>query len=136
MRAHPFLFSLRYSNRARRLCAVVQLAFFLPACSTWRTQPVAPRELLETQHPRTIRATMTNQSQLTMEGPEIQGDTLYGRVGDLAKDRTRTGVALVNVKHVATRETDGPKTALAVLGGAAAAFGVYVAALLVTHPWD
>ena len=132
------MFSLRHSNRAHRLCAVVQLAFFLPACSTWRTQPVAPQELLETQHPRSIRVTQTDGSQLILEEPEIQGDTLYGRAWEPVGGRAaeRTSMALAHVEQVSIRKTDGTKTGLLVLGGVAAAFGVYVAAILIAHPWD
>jgi hypothetical protein len=94
---------------------------------------VTPQKLLEAQRPERIRATLRDQTQFTFELPAIQGDTLYGWD---EKRLQRRRVALENVEHVATRHLDAGKTALLVLGTAAAAVVVAGAALVATIPKD
>ena len=104
-----------------RLGLILQLTLCLSGCHTWRTQSVSPREVVETQRPQRIRVSLASQSQLTLEVPEIQGDTLFGHVGEDPKNRKPIGLPLSVVKQVAVRQSDAGKTAVAVvLGGGAA----------------
>ena len=105
----------------RRLGLVAQLTVCLTGCHTWRTQTVSPREVVETQQPQRVRVSLTSQSQLVLESPEIQGDTLFGHVGEDPKTRKPIGLPLSVVEQVAVRQSDAGKTAVALVGGAGAA---------------
>ena len=104
-----------------RFGLVLQLTVGLTGCHSWRTQTVSPREVVETQHPPRIRVSLTSKSELTLEAPEIQGDTLFGHVGEDPKTRKPIGLPLSVVEQVAVRQSDAGKTAVALVGGAGAA---------------
>lgn len=120
----------------RRLGVVVQLSVCLTGCQSWRTQSISPREVVETQHPRRIRVSLASQSQLELEAPEIQGDTLFGHVGEDPKSRKPIGLPLSVVEQVAVRQSDAGKTAVAVVGGAGAAVVLFGLLSLALDPPD
>jgi hypothetical protein len=62
----------------RRLTVLVQLTSFLAACMTWRTEPIAPANLIANQKPSVVRITRTDSSRVTLREPAIRGDSLYG----------------------------------------------------------
>ncbi len=113
------------SSSAKRFFALVQLVTFLPGCSTWEVQSASPADVLENQHPNAVRVTRSDSSRITLQKPEISGDTLYGTVGDYGMQREpRTAVAVSDVDHVEVPRVNGTNTALVGLGIAAATFGV------------
>lgn len=131
------MFPLTLSPRARRLTALVQLTVFLPACSSWIVEPVTPSDLVQTQHPRSVRITQIDHSHLTLDKPEIRSDTLYGSTSSANGElREPTGIALGDIDEIAVRKTDVVETSLLVLGGAAAAAGVGVLIFLASLPAD
>jgi hypothetical protein len=120
----------------RRLDLVAQLTVCLTGCHTWRTQTVSRREVVETQHPERIRVSLTNQSELTLEAPEVQGDTLLGQIGQ-EQDQRRLGIPLASVERIAIRQADRGKTAVAAAlgaGGAVVLFGLL--SLAINHRTD
>ena len=128
--------ALAHPHPARRLCALMLLSAFPLACSTWSVQPTTPRDLIATQHPKSVRVTRMDHTRLVIVEPEISADTMYGfaerglRLGRGARPsdgtRSRTGIPLSDVREIAVRRTDWAKTGFA---GAAVAG---VAALVIT----
>jgi hypothetical protein len=107
------------------------LSVFLPACSSWYAQPTSPRELIVTQHPRSVRVIRADHSSLVVAEPEIRGDTLYGlaeqglQLG--GRRRTSTRIPLDDVEQIAVRKIDPVRTGLA--GAAVAGVAAFVYAV-------
>jgi hypothetical protein len=110
----------------RRVCALVQLVVFLPACFSWRVQSAAPAELLGTQHPTSVRVTAHDRSHLTLNNPEIRGDTLYGTPDRVVTDTAaqRVGIPLANVREIAVRRSDPTRNTLLIVGIGVATFSI------------
>jgi hypothetical protein len=62
----------------RRLIACVLLPCYLAACSSWKTQEIAPEQVLAEEQPDTVRVTLTDGSQVEVYQPAASGDTLMG----------------------------------------------------------
>jgi len=114
---------------SHRVETLVLLGLFLPACSRWYVQPTAPRELIGTQHPRSVRVIRTDHSRVVVAEPEIRGDTLYGLAeqGLGGRARTRTRIPLDDVGQIAVRKIDAVRTGL--LGAAVAGVAAFVYAV-------
>jgi hypothetical protein len=95
---------LRRHAAARRVGAVVQLALFLSGCLSWRAEPTSPADLMVSRKPSVVRITQPDSSRLILRDPVVQGDTLYGRpqANLKARPKARTGIALADVKGIAT----------------------------------
>lgn len=79
--------SLRHS----RTPAVVLLALYLQACTSWVQAPLPPRQLIETaEPPRSIRITRPDGSKQVIRDPRIQGDSIASTAEDC-----RTSIAAV-----------------------------------------
>ena len=120
------MFPFGHLRHLRSLCAIVRLTTFVPSCSSWQVQSTTPTDVVAS-HPDELRVTRSDSSRVTLQRPEISGDTLYGKAG--GKDESvgpRTdGIPLADVAHVAVRRPDGTTTALVVgVGVAAATFAV------------
>jgi hypothetical protein len=112
-------------RRARRLLALVQLAAFLPACTSWQVQPASPADVLATQRPERIRVIRADSSDMTLRNPEIHGDTLYG-VPSHSTSSTgpeRASIPLAKVEQVAVLRPDNTKSTLFAVGLAVVTFG-------------
>lgn len=92
---------------------------FLSACSSWRTQPVTPRELIETQHPGAVRVERLDRSRIELRHPRLAPDSLVGE-----HRGQRSAVALADISRVAVRRGDGLKTGGLVLGIVATPFAL------------
>src|SRR3954447_717056 len=87
----------------RSLCGIVQVATFVPACTSWQVQSTAPSDVVAA-HPDVLLVTRSDSSRIELRRPEISGDTLYGTGGKDRKAGPRTdGIALADVAHVAVR---------------------------------
>jgi hypothetical protein len=95
------------------MVALVQLALFLPACTRWQVEPVAPAELVS-QKPSIVRLTLPDSSHLVLTDPVVRGDSLYGHRQKLnqALGRRPEAVALAQVQEIAVPRQDPTKTTL------------------------
>ena len=110
-------------RRQRRLIALVQLAIFLPACTSWQVDSAAPAELFG-KRPSIVRLTMSDSSRLVLNDPVIRGGTLYGhrQLPDQSRTQQPEGIPLAEVQEIATLRSDPTKTTLLVTGIAVATF--------------
>jgi hypothetical protein len=107
----------------RRLIALVQLAVFLPACTSWQVEPATPAELLG-KRPSMVRLTTSDSSRVVLLDPEVRGDTLYGhrQLPDQSRAEQPEAIALAQVQEIAILRSDPTKTTLLVTGIAVATF--------------
>ena len=107
----------------RRWLAVLQLILFLPACTSWRIEPLAPAEVIAKQ-PSPIRLTLSDSSHLTLVEPVIRGDILYGyrQKPDQSRAEYPDTVPLTRVSEIAVRRPDATKTTLFAVGLLVATF--------------
>jgi hypothetical protein len=91
------------------------------ACTSWRMNALSPQAAVQ-GHPRTLRVTRTDSSQVILHDPGLQGDSIVG----ITPQQTRVGVPLDSVAVTHTRRTSAVKTVFAVVGVAAAAFAAVV----------
>ena len=96
----------------RRIIACILLPCYLVACMSWKTQEASPQQVLAEEQPDKVQVTLTDGSQLVLEGPVVSGDTLSG-----LDDGTPVHIPVANVSSIAVKETDGVKTGLLVFGG-------------------
>ena len=83
------------------------LASSLTACTSWRVQiGWSPRELVSTEHPKVVRLTHADGSQVILHHPRLgAGESLAGVV-----DGAPSSVAVADVTQVAVREFSPGKT--------------------------
>ena len=120
----------------RRPIACLLLVWYLPACTSYKTTAVAPQEAVAGQ--KTVIVTVDaggSQETLHVNGPWVRGDTLGGtpcRLDDNRVYRCSTdeawAVPLSQVVEVKTKQVDGFRTTVAVVGGLAV--GMLVAATI------
>ncbi len=91
------------------------------ACTSWRLNALSPQAVVES-HPRALMVTRTDSSQVILNDPGLQGDSIVG----ITPRQTRTGVPLDSVATTHTRRTSAVKTVFAVIGVGAAAFAALV----------
>jgi hypothetical protein len=103
--------------------AWVQLALFLPACTSWQVEPVPPSTLVA-EKPSLVRVTLPDRSHLVLNDPVIQGDTLYGyrqKLNQAVVEQPKA-VPLSQVREIAVQRQDPTGTTLV-------GFGLVVAAV-------
>ena len=107
------MFRLERRCVRRRVAAWVQLALFLPACTSWQVEPVAPSELVS-RKPSVVRVTLPDSSHMVLNDPVIRGDTLYGyrQMPNQALAERADAVALSQVQEIAVLKSDPTKTTL------------------------
>ena len=74
-----------------RVGAVFAVAMQLHACTTWKPEPLVPRQLLVDQRPKTVRATLHDGRRLIVTRPSIVGDSVLGAVGECRPSDSRFG---------------------------------------------
>lgn len=115
----------------RRIAMLVTLCAYLSACTSWKTQSVAPEQVFLTKQPKQVRVTRADQSRLVLVNPEITGDSLVGELpgsGKQGQPSRRAGVPLAEVKQVAIQGVDAGKTILLGVGLGVTALVVIAAA--------
>ncbi len=105
------------------------------ACTSWHLNAVSPRAVVE-GHPRTVMVTLTDSSEIVLNEPGLQGDSIVG----MNRHQTREGVPLDSIAMTHTRRTSAVKTVFAVIGVGAAAFASLVIGFVIhcsaTDCWD
>jgi hypothetical protein len=99
----------------QRVIAIVLMAGQLSACTSWRVETLSPAEVIRVHRPAKVRLEDTDGHREVLYRPEVQGDTVKGRraVSDPAPNR---GLALSQIKQVATRHVSSGRTVGFVLG--------------------
>jgi hypothetical protein len=117
------MFRLERRRARRRVAAWVQLILFLPGCTSWRVEPVAPSAVVS-QKPPVVRVTLPDSSHLVLNDPVIRGDTLFGYRQKLnrALGEQPDGVPLSEVREIAVLRQDPGKTTVLGFGIAVTTF--------------
>jgi hypothetical protein len=97
----------------RRPIAYALLVWSLASCTFWRVESgVSLKELISTEHPKVVRLTETNGSQVVLDQPRIvAGDSVWG-----FHNGVLSSIAVSDVSQVAIRKVDGGKTTWLALG--------------------
>ncbi|NNG16434.1 MAG: hypothetical protein HKM89_08135 [Gemmatimonadales bacterium] len=66
--------------RTRQFASLIVMALYLAGCTTWRVQPVAPQQLVETERPSKVRVETTQNQKLVFDQPFVRDDSLMGYV--------------------------------------------------------
>jgi hypothetical protein len=85
-------------------------------------------------HPQEIRVERSNGNSETLYTPEVRGDSLVGRRA-LDARRIDRSIALVDVRHIATRHINAARTT-ALLVGLGAVVGIFVGISKIQGPFD
>lgn len=122
----------RWSHVLRaHLAATLFIALLSTACYEWHTESMAPASVLATRQPAMLRVIRTDGSQVVLQRPRLQGDTLVGIGYPEVEHEVR--VALSDVKQVATGNFSMGRT-LGLGVGVAAGVLAAVAALVFSNP--
>jgi hypothetical protein len=110
-----------------RYISAVLLATYLSACTSWQVQKVVPEKTFSDPLyvRKGVRVTTLDNRRFVLRQPELRNDSIAGRVNDT----TEMAIPLQGVSELAVRRPDAGRTALLVLGSAAAAGGVVLAAV-------
>src|SRR6185436_12726011 len=103
---------------------VLILYLLCTACTTWRPDTLTPQAVVQ-GHPRSLRVTRRDSSQVVLTTPQLQGDTILG----LGPKKAQVRVPLDSVLLTDTRHGDGGMTVLVVVGVLATLFAVATAVL-------
>jgi hypothetical protein len=124
---------MRTYSRTRRLMAVVLLAWFQPACTTFQTTDLAPQEALEGQEQAILTvADSAGERIIHLANPWVTADSIGGTPCDqhfTCSAGSTLSVPLSSVQRLEVKRYD--KKATMLLGGVvlAAALVVFMAAL-------
>lgn len=105
-----------------RSIATSLLVLHMASCHSWRSEALAPAQLVPAEHPEVVRVTRSDGSILILRHPTVRNDSMFGIGPDSAEAR----LALQDVREVEVRRFSAGKTAglvLGVAGGAALAVG-------------
>jgi len=124
---------MRTNARVRRLIAIVLLAWFLPACSSFQTTDLAPQEAVENQEQVILTvADSTGEHIIRLSDPWVTPDSIGGvpcdEYFDCSAGATRS-VPLSSIQRLEIKRFDGTATAWAVGVVVVAAGAVFVVAM-------
>ena len=112
-----------YNSCLWRPSARVVLILYLSctACTSWRPDSLTPQAVVASK-PLSLRVTRTDSSQVILDNPAMQGDTIVG----VGKHKAQVRVPLNSVLLTDTRRADTGKSVLVLLGVAAVVAAVLV----------
>jgi len=113
----------RSSISLRRTVALVLIPLVATGCHSWRTAAVAPRAVIESEHPYVVRVTTQDSARQVLRGPRIVADTLRG-----ARGNDSVAVALRDVTRMDVERFSAGKTAALVVVLGLIVYGVLSAA--------
>ena len=93
------------------------------ACTSWRPDSLTPQAVVQSK-PRSLRVTRTDSSQVVVNHPQLQGDTIVG----VGQYKAQVRVPLDSVLLTDTRRGDAGKTMVALMGVAVAVYVAWLAA--------
>jgi hypothetical protein len=93
----------------------VTLLTFGLGCTSWKTQQLAPEQVVASKRPEQVRVIQSNGAQLELWSPQLSNDSLVGRLQ--RTDSTKlTGMPLADIKELQVRGVSAGKTVLLVAG--------------------
>ena len=107
--SRPILPGFTRGQTASRWTALLLLACYLPACSSWQVRG-EPVPLIVADHPAEIQVTLDDGSKVMLKQPVIRGDTLSGLASRPTWNSPDSptilatapmSIALANIRHVA-----------------------------------
>jgi hypothetical protein len=104
--------------------AVLILYLSCTACTSWRPDSLTPQAVVA-GHPMSSRVTRTDSSQVIINNPQLQGDTIAG----VGQHKAQVRVPLGSVLLTETCRGDAGKSVLVLLGIAAAVAAVVAAGI-------
>ena len=96
--------------RARQILSLIVMISYLAGCTSWRVQPVAPEQLVESQRPSKIRVETTQHEKLVLKQPFVRDDSLMGYA-----DGRATRIPLDQIVRVEKKQTDPAKVGVLVV---------------------
>lgn len=120
------------SSQCRRTIGLLLIAACGSGCYVWRTQPVAPAQIMADRQTSKLRITRNDGSQVILEQPTMRGDTLLGIVRGNRSTADEVRIPLSDVREVAKEHLSARRTAALVAGVAAGAFVAAVGVLIET----
>lgn len=81
----------------------ILLCLLAAACTSWRTQPLAPERIVSEMHPKRVRVTLTDSSVLVLKAPVTSGDSIAGEIKG-----TRTAIASDRIARTEVRVPNDP----------------------------
>jgi hypothetical protein len=118
----------RSRRRSFQLTNAVTLVTFALACTSWKTQQVAPEQVLTQKRPDHVRVIQPGGVELELWAPRISSDSLVGR--RVRKDSTSVaGIPLSDVTRLQVRELTTAGT-LGVVVGTVGVSALLIAALV------
>src|SRR5260370_7050893 len=85
----------------RRWAAMLLMILYGTACQSWHTEQVGPQAFLTTRQPEYIRVTRTDGSEVVVDQPVVQADTLVG-VAEGQREPAEGHIALPAIHQIAT----------------------------------
>ena len=120
----------RYYGLTSRILASIMLGLQAGACTSWKTQPVSPDQVVA-RNPDQVRVTLASGSRIIVTQPTIVGDSLICAAAgsdSTQKRARRQAVALSDVRSVEVQRVNAGKTALLIGGVGLTALVVIAAA--------
>ena len=102
--------------------------------TTWRTQQVAPAQLLATTGESEVRVTLTGGVKVVLRDPGVEGDSLIGWLQPTRDDAVpvRRAVALADIQGLAVKKNNvGANLIVGIVAGSVAFFATVAAAYLI-----
>lgn len=114
----------------RRSLATLLLVTHLAGCVGWRTQQVAPEQIISQKTPSKVRVTYPDKTRLVIYHPGLSGDSIVGhtfvpvqpeRTVQVVKPPTSfvdttAGIALADIRRIETRGINAGRTVLLATG--------------------
>ena len=117
----------------RRVGALLLMTLYLPGCTKWKVQELAPQEVVATRQPGRMRVTRTDGARVVLEKPALRGDTLVGTTWHQSKP-VDVQIPLSDVQVVAIRGVDGGAT-VGLIAGTILALLVAIGIGLANSDW-
>ena len=91
---------------ARRVMAALLLVL-LTACHTWRPTGVSPETYIPAEQPSKVRTTLRSGETVTLEGPTVRGDSIFGVTDGGVVAVASEDVGLLEVQRVSILRSIG-----------------------------
>ncbi len=101
---------MRY--HAGQFLSLLLLVSYLSACTSWQVQSAPTTSVLTKYAGKDVRVTTVDGRRIKIQRPTVSADTVFGR----GKDTTSVAIPLPEVREVAVKRTDVPRTALLLVG--------------------
>lgn len=112
-----------------RLSLLLSCLLVVQGCTTWKQRPLTAGVAPAISTERPVRITRSDRSEMVLEHPRLEGDSLIGDVGNPPQ---RVAVALRDVQRIDERSVSLARTGGLVVGAGAVLYSVLVVAAALT----